>query len=82
MWLNFKIASVKFVWGLAQGMVANLGVNALIDNAFSYFGSDTLLIMQFFRVPGAITIIMTAYMSRWVFSMISSMTFGLVRIAG
>lgn len=70
LWFKLQLEGLKFAWGIAQGIIANLGVSSAIQNAWAGLPSDVSQAAAFFRVPEAFNILISAGVTRLVMSFI------------
>ena len=68
--LKLAILSVTFAWDVAQSILTDLNLSAFIQQAWDSFDSQTLQTIQFFKVPEAINIVMSAAVTRYVMNFI------------
>lgn len=62
------LALVEFSWDIAKDMMDDLGISELIDSMYSNFSSQIMDVLLFFKIPEFINSIMSAYMTKFVFS--------------
>ncbi|MFI0399168.1 MAG: DUF2523 family protein [Thiolinea sp.] len=62
------LAFVEFSWSIAKDMMNDLGISELIDSMYSNFSSQIMDVLLFFKIPEFINSIMSAYMTKFVFS--------------
>jgi len=68
--IKFKTMMLTFAWGTAKQVITQLNISLLIQNTFSVLDSKVLNFIAFFRLPECINIITSAYVTRYVLSII------------
>ena len=61
---------IKFSWDVSLNIMEDLGFSAMLSNMFSHFDSAILDLLLFFRVPEVVSVIVNAYITRYVMSWI------------
>lgn len=64
--LEMKLWLLKFAWGTARVVLANLGVSNLLQQAWGQFDGDTASTLMFFRIPEGLNMILSAFTTRFV----------------
>lgn len=65
-WVKAKIAGLEFAWGVAQGVIDGFQVSARLSSAFGMLPPDVSSIVNFFRFPEAVNLIMSGAVTRFV----------------
>lgn len=65
--IKFKIWALGFAWDVAQEIIVDLNVNAYLNAAWGSLNASTLSMLQFFKVPEAIQMILSAGVTKFVF---------------
>ncbi len=68
--IKFKIFMITFAWNSATQIIISLDLSSHIQSAFSSLDSQLLSFISFLRIPEAINIVMSAYVTRYIMSMI------------
>jgi hypothetical protein len=66
LWLEIKLWSISFAWDIAKEFLATMNLSGLINSSFSGLSQNSRAALQFFRVPEAINILMSACATRYV----------------
>lgn len=69
-WIKTQIWGLTFAWEIAQGVLTSLNVSQHIAAGMSSLSSEVVAAINFFRVPEAINILLTAGVTRMVMSLI------------
>ena len=64
--IEFKIFVVGFLWGVAQNLLANIELSALINQAWSSIDSQLMSYLTFLRIPEALNILLQASVTRFI----------------
>lgn len=64
-YINAKIYAIQVAWSIAQSVLANTNISALIKNAWSGLDSTLVGYLTFFRLPEAINIMLQAHVTRF-----------------
>lgn len=65
-YLEAKIEAIQFAWGIAQNILTDLSLSQRITDTLTALPQDVRNVMNFLRVPEAITNLLTAYVTRFV----------------
>lgn len=65
-YIEAKIEAIQFAWGIAKGILNDLSISQRITDALTALPQDFRNVMNFLRVPEAITNLLTAYVTRFV----------------
>lgn len=65
-WLDTKLWAMKIAWGVARSILTDLGVFAAIASAVTAIPGEILSALNFFRVFEAISMMLTAGMTKFV----------------
>jgi hypothetical protein len=65
LWLDVKIWAFKFCFSVSQEFLKQIDMSSLIHQAFSGLPGDIVSMLQFFRVPEAINILISAVVTRY-----------------
>jgi len=64
--LDFILWAVPFAWGIAKQIMTDLSISERLNAAFEVLPSDLLSTIFFFRVPEALNLIISAFITRFV----------------
>jgi hypothetical protein len=70
LWIELKIASIDFAWSLASGFLASVGISNHIQSAWSLLPSQAAAFLSYLRVPEAINLIITSYITRFILGLL------------
>lgn len=70
LWLEFQLESFQFAWGIARGLLTDLGVFSLIAAKFSALPPEALATLNFFKIPHGINILLSAWTTKFVMRMV------------
>lgn len=70
LYFKIQLEALKFSWGIAQGVISGMGVNNLIQNSWSGIPVDVQATLNFFRIPEAVNLLISAVVTRFVMSVI------------
>lgn len=62
-----KLALLGFSWGVAQQIMSNLNISSYLNGAWSSLNSSVLSMLTFFRIPDAVSMILSASVTKFVF---------------
>jgi hypothetical protein len=68
--IKFKIFVISVSWDVAQSVLQQLDVSSYISTAFSSLDADVFSAITFFKVPEAVHIVTSAYVTRYVMSFV------------
>ncbi len=68
--LNSAIVATTFAWDVARVIISDLNLSSFLDSTWASFDSQTLGIIQFFKVPEAINLVLSATVTRYVLNFI------------
>lgn len=69
-WINMKTQGLLFAWNIAESTINALNVGQQIQPVWNSLSSDVRSNASFFRVPESLNILLTAFMTRFVMSML------------
>jgi hypothetical protein len=69
-WYKGKLQAITFAWDVASEILSSLNLSAVVQSAFSQLDSNVVSIISFFRIPEAINLILSAYVTRQVMTFI------------
>jgi hypothetical protein len=75
--IEMKIDSITFAWGVAKSMLYQLSFNDILDNLFNGFNSQIKDMLLYFKVPDFVYTLVTAYMTRYVMAFTTKLSMGL-----
>jgi hypothetical protein len=65
-WLKIKLAGLAFAWGVAQSIMSQLDVSHKLADAFSFIPEKPRAMLMWARVPDALNIIGSGFISKFV----------------
>lgn len=65
-YLQLKLAMLQVSWDVAQHILADINFSGYLAQIYSHFNSDIIDIMLWLHAPEFITIVSTAYLTRFV----------------
>ena len=65
-WYKSKLMALTFAWDVAQEILTSLNLSSAIESAFSMLDSKVSGVISFFRIPEALNLILSAYVTRMV----------------
>lgn len=68
-WLQIKIASIQFAWGVAAAVIDNIGLTAVITQAWTNIDPQLLGILTKYKFVDGINMILNAVVTRFIWSM-------------
>lgn len=69
-WIKAQIWGITFAWEIGQSILGAFNVSAQIATAFSVLSAEASAGINFFRVPEAINILLSAGATRFVLNMV------------
>jgi hypothetical protein len=69
-WYKAKLQAITFSWDVAHEILSSLNLSTVVESAFSQLDSKVVSIISFFRIPEAINMILSAYVTRQVMTFI------------
>lgn len=69
-WVKAKMYGLQFAWSVASSILEGFQVSSRIAQAFGMLSPEAAGIVNFFRFPEAVNLIMTGGATRWVIKMI------------
>lgn len=69
--LTFKLYMTQIAYEIAQQVLSDFNVTALIESGFNSLDSKTMAITNYFRIPDFIKNVIGAYATRFVLSVMS-----------
>lgn len=69
-WYELKLEGVQLAWGIAKGIIEDLGVAAQLTQAWSQVPPEALSVLKFFRIPEAVSVMLNAAVTRMVINFI------------
>lgn len=70
LWFKLQLEALRFAWSIAQTVISNLGISTAISNAWAALPADISNTANFFKVPQAFNILISAGVTRLVMSFI------------
>jgi hypothetical protein len=64
--LKFAEISINFAWGVAKQILVDAGLATKVSDAWSYLPQDVAYVLTACQIPTCITIISTAFVSKFV----------------
>lgn len=65
-WIKAKISGLEFAWGIASSVLQGFQISAKLAAAYSMLPAEALAVVNFFRFPEAVNLILTGGATRWV----------------
>jgi hypothetical protein len=65
--IQFKIWALGFAWDVAQEIITSLNINTYLNAAWGSLHADTLAMFQFFKIPEAVQMLLSASVTKFVF---------------
>lgn len=69
-YFEIKLAAFKFAAHLAEGVIQNVGLSNVIQSAWSSIDSRIVSVLNYCRVPDALNMILSAYVTRFILGMV------------
>lgn len=69
-WTKAKIEFISFGWQVAQEILTQLNISATLNSYWSSIDSRVMGMVTFFRLPEALNLIMNAWVTRYVLSVL------------
>ena len=70
---KMKIALIGVSWGVAENIMTNLNLSALIDESWSAIDDQTMGYITFFRLPEAFNVLIQAVIARYSLNVINGL---------
>jgi beta-mannanase len=64
--VKFKIFSLVFAWDVAKEIINQLSVSSYLQQAYNSLDSRIISLLNFFKIPDAINIILSARITKFV----------------
>jgi hypothetical protein len=64
-WIETKIWSMQFAWGVAQAVLTSTNISQTIRDAWGLLPGSVLSALTLFRVPEAVNILLSAVIARF-----------------
>lgn len=68
--IETSINTIQFAWDVAQDIMEDVGVSAMISQMYSGFSGVALDLLLWFRIPEIVNTLTSAYVTRYVLSWI------------
>jgi hypothetical protein len=68
--IKMKLFGLRFAWGIAESVLTNLNVFSTIQTLWGSVPGDMYAMLNFFNVPKAVNLLLTAVGTRFVFRFI------------
>ena len=68
-YFKIKIEALTFAAGIATAIIANVGLSNAISSAWGSIDSQIVLVLNYCRVPDALNIILSAYVTRFILNL-------------
>lgn len=65
-WVKAKIAGLEFAWSVANSVLQGFQVSQRLASAFGILPAETLAIVNFFRFPEAVNLMLSGAATRFV----------------
>ena len=69
-YFQIKLEAFKFAAHLAEGVIQNIGLSNTINAAWSSIDSRIVAVLNYCRVPDALNLILTAYVTRFILALV------------
>lgn len=69
-WLKAKLMALEMAWDIAQQVLDAFQISARISAAFGILPASAMSIVNFFRFPEAVNLIVGAAATRWVIKVV------------
>lgn len=69
-YFEIKLESFKFAAQLAELVIQNVGLSNVIQSAWSSIDSRIVSVLNYCRVPDALNLILSAYVTRFILAMV------------
>jgi hypothetical protein len=70
LWIELKVVAIDLAWTLASGILSSAGISQHIQSAWSLIPSQAASFLSYLRVPEAINLIMTSYLTRFIMGLL------------
>ncbi|MFA7239873.1 MAG: DUF2523 family protein [Sulfuricellaceae bacterium] len=70
LFLKIVLLILNFSWAIIRVLLVDLNISGRLSIAFSSFNSDIFRMLLFFRIPEALSMILGAFVTRFVLRMI------------
>lgn len=64
--IEFQIWAIQFSWDVAKTVLVNVGISAMVEQAWSSVDSSLMGYLTFFRLPDAFNVVFQAYTTKVV----------------
>ncbi len=69
-YLEAKVYMITFAYEIAGGIVENLGISSVINSAFSALPNAFKSVISYLRIPEAVNMLISAYVTRFVLDLV------------
>lgn len=69
-YLKAKLMALEFAWTVAQGILEGFQITSRLSQAFGLLPSSAASIVNFFRFPEAVNLILSGAATRWVIKIV------------
>jgi len=67
--LDFMLFAIPFAWDTAKNLMVTLNISSMLSSAWGALDSTLLSFATVFRIPDAINIILSSYLTKFVLKM-------------
>jgi len=64
--IKFKLWAIDFAWDVAQNILSTLNITNELNAAFGSLDADVVAVLNFFSIPHAISIMLSAAVTKFV----------------
>lgn len=70
LFVNVCLLTLNFMWAIFRVLLVDLDISNRLSTSFSSFDSDTLNMVLFFKIPEALGMILSAFVTRFIMRLI------------
>lgn len=68
-WIQIKIFSLSFFWGVAGVVIDNMGITSVIDSAWDSLPPDLVKFLTRYKIPQALDLVIHAALTKFILGM-------------
>ncbi|HSX51504.1 MAG TPA: DUF2523 family protein [Cellvibrio sp.] len=69
-YIELKISMVEFSWSIASGVISSVGISQHIQSAWAAIPANAAAFLGYLRIPEAINLIATSYLTRFILGLL------------
>lgn len=70
LFISVCLTTLDFIWAIFRVLLVDLDISHRLSTSFDSFNSDTLNMILFFKIPESLSMILSAFVTRFVMRLI------------